>query len=536
MNAKYFLLLLGLLFACRPSNEGVNKGKRPNIIFIMTDDHAYQALSAYDSTLISTPNIDRIAREGMIFQNAFVTNSICSPSRAVALTGKFSHLNTVRDNLDTFDINQQTFPKILQSEGYETAIFGKWHLKSTPQGFDHWEVLPDQGHYYHPEFLTANGTIKTRGYVTNLITDKAINYLNQRDQDKPFLLIYNHKAPHRQWWPEIGDLEEFTQRDFAKPPTLHDDYEGRGRAANEAEMRIDEHMALSMDNKIHPDLVKKLSYTEFMNWYVPSYQQRFNRLSDTEKAAWSKFYHPINSAFEQMRLTGKELVEWKHNRYLQDYLGTIRSVDRNVGRLLNYLDENNLADNTIIIYTSDQGFYLGEHGWFDKRFMYEESFRTPLLIRYPDKVKPGSVNQDLVQNIDFAPTMLDVAGVDIPADMQGMSMTPLLKGADQEWRDELYYHYYEYPGIHMVKRHYGIRTDRYKLIHFYHDIDEWELYDLKADPNEMTNVYGDLAYGDIQNELHDRLENLRKYYKDSAALDLQYIETDEKRLRSLGWL
>lgn len=537
MKACLTTLCFITLLAC--SNEGTPEApsKRSNIILIITDDHAYQALSAYDSSLIQTDHIDRIAKEGMIFHKAFVTNSICSPSRAVALTGKFSHLNSVRDNLDTFDIQQVTFPKILQANGYETAIYGKWHLKSEPQGFDYWEVLPDQGNYYHPEFLTPNGEIKESGYVTDVITDKAIAYLDSlRDTSKPFMLMYNHKAPHRQWWPSMHDLEDWKYRKIPVAKSLFDNYRNRGTAAKSAEMRIFDHMALTMDNKIAPEILAELEYTEFMDWYSSSYTARFNRLTKDEQAQWMKVYGPINKDFQHTQPKGQSLALWKYQRYMEDYLGTIQSVDRNIGRLLQYLDEHDLTDNTMIIYTSDQGFYLGEHGWFDKRFMYEESFRTPLLIRYPQQIKSGIDNNDLVQNIDLAPTILEVAGVGIPQDMQGLSLVPLFHQNNTNWRDELYYHYYEYPGIHMVKRHYGIRTDRYKLIHFYYDIDEWEMYDLALDPNEMNNIYDNPDYEKIRIDLEKRLSQLRITYKDSSELDAKFIQSDEARLRKLGWL
>lgn len=532
------VLFLSVIFiACTEEKaEMEEKPDRPNVVLIISDDHAYQALSAYDDKLISTPEIDRIANNGMIFNKSFVTNSICSPSRAVVLTGKFSHLNSVRDNLDTFDTNQLTIPRILKENGYETAIYGKWHLKSEPQGFDYWEVLPDQGHYYHPEFKSVNGINKEEGYVTDIITDKAIHYLDTlRDKERPFLLVYNHKAPHRQWWPSMHDLEDFKYKKIPVAKSLFDTYENRGRASKEAEMRIRDHMALSMDNKIAPEILAQFDYEEFMDWYESSYTERFNRLNDSEKEQWQAVYGPINEDFAKNQPKGQALTLWKYQRYLEDYLGTIKSVDRNIGRVLNKLEEEGLAENTMIIYTSDQGFYLGEHGWFDKRFMYEESFRTPLLISYPKLIKAKTVNNDLVQNIDIAPTILELAGIEKNDEMQGLSLMPLFEGNNKGWRDELYYHYYEYPGIHMVKRHYGIRTENYKLIHFYYDIDEWELYDLELDPVEMNNVYGKEEYADIQEQLKVRLNNLRIQYQDSKSLDSAFIESDIKRLKKLGW-
>ena len=348
--------------------------------------------------------------------------------------------------------------------------------------------------------------------------------------------MYNHKAPHRQWWPSMHDLEDFKYKKIPVPETLFDEYKTKSNASVEAEMRIADHMALTMDNKIAPEILEKLDYTEFLDWYSGSYSERFNRLSKEEQEQWLKVYGPINADFEQNTPKGKALTLWKYQRYMEDYLGVIKSVDRNIGRLLNYLDDNNLTENTVVVYTSDQGFYLGEHGWFDKRFMYEESFRTPLLIRYPHAIEAGSVNSDLVQNIDFAPTVLGIAEVNIPEDMQGLSLLPLFKGDNASWRDALYYHYYEYPGIHMVKRHYGIRTNRYKLIHFYYNIEAWELYDLENDPKELNNVYGNSEYKAIQEDLHKRLEALRTQYKDdSDSLNQQWIQSDIERLKSLGW-
>jgi len=510
-----------------------DKNSQPNIIYIMTDDHAYQAIGAYGSTINETPNIDRLAEEGMRFDRAYVTNSICSPSRAVTLTGKFSHLNSVKDNLDVFDGSQQTYPKLLQQHGYETAIYGKWHLKSTPTGFDHWEVLPDQGHYYHPEFRTPEGEVKETGYVTNIITKKAINYLDSlRDKSKPFMLMYHHKAPHRQWWPDMQDIESATQKTYPEPDSLFDDFEHQGTAAKGAEMRIGDHMGLTLDNKIKPELANAMGYEEFLDWYESSYDERYNRLTDKEKAYWDSVYGPINDEFASKKLKGKELIRWKYQRYMQDYLATVDSVDRNIGYLLDYLDKSGLADNTIVVYTSDQGFYLGEHGWFDKRFMYEESYRTPLIVRWPGKVEQGISTDKLVQNIDYAPTMLQWAGVEVPADMQGKSLIPLLTEQEGNWRDALYYHYYEHDGIHMVKRHYGVRTDRYKLIHFYHDVDEWELYDLETDPSERNNLIKDPAYKQVFAKLKLRLEQLRHQYQDSDELAQSMIKSDLKRLQT----
>ena len=331
---KLILLIASIaIFGCK-TEEKDTTSTPPNILFIITDDHAYQALSAYDDKLIQTPHIDRLAKEGMIFQKAFVTNSICSPSRAVALTGKFSHLNSVRDNLDVFDTLQVTFPRLLQNVGYETAIYGKWHLKSNPKGFDYWEVLPDQGHYYHPELKSDSGLTKHSGYVTDVITDRAIHYLDSlRNKQKPFMLMYNHKAPHRQWWPSMHDLEDFKYKKIPVPETLFDEYKTKSKASEEAEMRIKDHMALSADNKIAPEILERLKFEEFLDWYEGAYKERFNRLTQEEQEQWLKVYGPINEDFEKNTPKGKALTLWKYQRYMEDYLGTIKSVDRNIGKV-----------------------------------------------------------------------------------------------------------------------------------------------------------------------------------------------------------
>ena len=526
---KTFLFAFTLLFiGCQPSTpEQSGTDQKLNIIFVMTDDHAYQAISAYGSKLINTPNIDRLANEGMRFDKAFVTNSICSPSRAVIITGKHSHMNGLRDNIQVFDSSQQTLPKLMQAFGYQTAMVGKWHLKSTPTGFDFWKVLPGQGHYYHPEFRTPEGVVKETGYVTDVITDIAIDWLEEkRDPEKPFMLMYQHKAPHREWWPSQDHLSDIGKQTYPEPPSLFDDYQNRGRAAKEAEMRISDHMGLTNDNKIKPAIAEALGFSDFLPWYSRAHLNSYNRMTEAEKANWESVYGPINEEFQNDTPKGEELTRWKYQRYMQDYLSSIRSVDENLGRLLDYLDSTGLAENTMVVYTSDQGFYLGEHGWFDKRFMYEESFRTPLIVRWPDNVKPGTVNTDLVQNLDFAQTFLDAAGAEIPSDMQGRSLVPLLSGQKVDWRNSIYYHYYEYPGIHAVKRHYGVRTDRYKLIHFYHDVDEWELYDLEKDPNEMKNVINDPEYAEVRETMMAELKKLQEQYQDSYELSQQILTSD----------
>ncbi len=516
-------------FSCQQKKERkeTQKAKRPNIIFMMSDDHAYQAISAYSDKLTQTPNIDRIANEGMLFKNACVTNSICAPSRAVILTGKHSHLNGKTDNYFPFDTTQVTFPQILQEAGYQTAMFGKLHFGNSPKGFDEFKILPGQGNYYNPDFITKNeGTITVEGYVTDIITDMTIDWLEkERDEDKPFMLFYLHKAPHREWLPAERHYKTFTQKTFPEPETLFDDYKGRGSAAKTAEMNLLTYMNWAGDSKIRPELMDELGIPETCDWDKAAFATEVERQNAEQRAKWDAVYDPINEEFKKnyKNMTEKELMQWRYQRYMQDYLGTIAAVDEGVGSVLDYLDEKGLADNTIVVYTSDQGFYLGEHGWFDKRFIYNESFKTPLLVRWPQVIKPGSVNTQMVQNLDFAQTFLEAAGVDAPSDMQGESLIPIFNGHTEGFRDAVYYHYYEYPSVHMVKRHYGIVTEDYKLIHFYYDVDEWELYDRKKDVNEMTNVYNDPAYAEVVKELHEKLKDLRVKYKDSPELDSTYI-------------
>jgi len=487
-------MALSMLPSCTSVGQtGWGKRKQPNIIFIMTDDHASHALSCYGSKINKTPNLDRLAKEGMLFKNCFCTNSICAPCRAVILTGKYSHLNGVIDNRKKFDGTQQTFPKLLQKAGYQTAMIGKWHLKTDPTGFDYWNVLPGQGTYYNPVMIEMGQRKKYTGYTTDIITDHCLKWLKKRKDNKPFCLMYHHKAPHRRWEPGPKYLNMYDDVTMPEPDNLFDDYSNRGRAAREQDMSIEKTMD-KRDLKLIPP----------------------GDLNPEQKKLWDAAYNPKNEAFEKANLQGRDLVRWKYQRYIKDYLRCIASVDDNVGRLLDFLDESGLTDNTIVFYTSDQGFYLGDHGWFDKRFMYEESLRMPLLARYPGKIKAGSLNDDIVLNLDFGPTFLDLAGVSKPPDMQGSSIRRLLRGKTPgNWRKSMYYRYYEYPAVHSVKRHYGVRTERYKLIHFYHDIDEWELYDLRKDPREMKNVYDDPAYADTVKQLKAELERLRKKYKDT---------------------
>lgn len=493
---------------------------RPNILFIFTDDHAAHAISAYGSRINQTPNLDRIAQEGMLFRHCFCTNSICGPSRAVIQTGKYSHKNGFLMNGDKFDGTQQTFPKLLQAAGYQTAVIGKWHLGEhmPPQGYNYSEVLIGQGPYYNPPMLKdADGSgrqvrVKYTGYTTDIITDLALDWLqNGRDPSKPFMLMYQHKAPHREWEPGPKHLTLYDDVVIPEPVNLFDDYATRGRAAREQDMTIAKTLT-PRDLKLVPP----------------------PNLTPEQLAAWNAAYEPKNEEFRRANLQGDDLVRWKYQRYIKDYLRCIASVDENVGRVLDYLDQAGLAQNTVVIYSSDQGFFLGDHGWFDKRFMYEESYRQPLMIRWPGVTKPGSIDEHLVSNVDFAETFLEIAGVEIPSDMQGRSLVPLLKGEDPpDWRKSHYYHYYEFlndrPTPHMVRRHYGVRTDRYKLIHFY-NLDEWELYDLHTDPHEMRNLYGEPQYAEVVQELQAEIARWQRELE--APDDRGSVEKDPPSLRA----
>jgi len=498
----------------RPALAGMASGSdRPNIVFVYSDDHAYQAVSAYGGRLAAvapTPNIDRIADAGLLFRNSFVTNSICGPCRAVVLTGKHSHINGFMRNGQKFDGSQQTFPKLLRNAGYQTAIVGKWHLSSDPTGFDFWEVLPGQGHYYNPDFITPRGKEQVHGYVTDIITDKALDWLKtKRDRTKPFMLMVQNKAPHRQWEPGPDHLTTYDDVSIPEPANLFDDYEGRGSAAKKQDMTIAETMRLEMDLKVWDKEASDKASGQYRGW-----QRTLGRMDEQQRARWEAAYGPKNEAFKKANLEGKELVRWKYQRYMKDYLRCIASIDDNVGRVLDYLEASGLADNTVVFYSSDQGFYLGEHGWFDKRFIYEESLRTPLLVKWPGVVRPGSDTNALVQNLDCAETFLDIAGCDVPADMQGRTLVPVMKGrTPADWRTSIYYHYYEGEGrVHNVYKHYGVRTDRYKLVYFY-TLDEWEFYDLESDPHEMRSQYDNPEYASKIKELKHELTRLRKLYR-----------------------
>lgn len=502
---------LSSLAACGTPKKPAAEAKKPmNIVYIMCDDHSFQTISAYDQRYTQTPNIDRIAREGVRFTNSFVANSLSGPSRACMLTGKHSHANGFTDNTTVFDGSQQTFPKLLRENGYQTAMIGKWHLVSEPTGFDHWDILTGQGDYYNPTFIRNGEKLQREGYATNIVTDVALNWMDSiRNPEKPFCLFIHHKAPHRTWMPDTCDLDLYNDVAYPLPENFYDKYEGRIPASKQ-EMSIIEDMDLVYDLK----MADKENEIHTGNAGLEQAGRRiYNAMNPAQKAAWDKHYDPVIRRFKEAKLTGKALAEWKYQQYMRDYLRVIHSVDRNVGRVLDYLEKHNLLENTMIVYTSDQGFYMGEHGWFDKRFMYEESFRTPLLVRLPGG-KRGDVEQ-MVQNIDYGPTILDLAGVPVPADMHGVSFLPLLRGEQPaDWRKSLYYHFYEYPAEHAVRRHYGVRTERYKLIHFYNDIDCWELYDLKEDPSEMHNIYGQPGTETITANLKEELLKLQVQYND----------------------
>ena len=495
------------------------KVQRPNIVFFLVDDHALKALSAYEGSLIETPNLDRIANKGMRFDAACVTNAICAPSRTVILTGTHSHINGVIDNGSRFDAAQPTFPLLMQEAGYQTALIGKWHLKSDPVGFDYWEILIGQGQYYAPEFIRSmNGSEPEKnslsGYCTDVTTDLTIDWLtDKRNPHKPFLLLCHHKAPHRSWLPGPNQLQLFKDTQFPEPETLFDDWKGRSSAASTQEMTIKDHMYMWHDLMVPPreadaELEGPDKWAEGM----------LARMNDAQQKAWDETFDQANKSFYEGNLQGDDLVRWKYQRYMQNYLRCIKGIDENVGRLLDWLEENKLADNTIVVYASDQGFFLGEHGWYDKRFMYEPCLRIPLLISWPNVTQHGSKTDLLVQNLDLAPTLLDAAGISVPEHMQGDSLVPILKGDTPQWRDSIYYHYYEYPGAHQVQKHEGVRTDRYKLISYY-DIGEWELFDFQTDPQEVDNLYDNPTYAMIQQDLEEALEKLKQQYNVPARTE-----------------
>lgn len=518
-----------LVVASFANKAEASNPKKYNVVYIMTDDHSYQTISCYDKRYINTPNIDRLAKEGVRFTQSFVANSLSGPSRACMLTGKHSHMNgkTNNEHGHEFDQNQQTMPKLLHNAGYQTCMIGKIHLEGTPQGFDTWCILPGQGDYYDPKFIVPKGnpldpnvatdTVQVQGYVTDIITQKSIDWLENRDKTKPFALFIHHKTSHRNWMADTVDLKAFEDVEFDFPDNFFDDYKGRD-AAKMQEMEVTRDLDPVYDLKLLKDSPKTR-----LKWMYSRNDDKegiHGRLRPEVKAKFDSLYDPISEYYWKANLQGKELAKFKFNRYMRDYLKVLLSLDRNIGKVYQYLKEHNLLENTLIVYTSDQGFYMGEHGWFDKRFMYEESMRTPLVMRMPKGLNKRGDVTELVQNIDYAPTFLDLAGVKIPEDIQGVSLLPLLKnnGKVKNWkRHGLYYHFYEYPGEHSVRRHYGIRGERYKLMHFYGDIDKWELYDLLKDPKEMNNVYDDAKYKKVVDSMKIELNKLKVLYKAENA-------------------
>ncbi len=502
---------------------------RPNIVFVFSDDHAPHAIGAYGGDLEQlnpTPNIDALASQGMLFRNSFCTNSICGPSRAVILTGKHSHKNGFMNNGNRFNPDQQTFPKLLQQAGYQTAMFGKWHLGSDPQGFDAWEVLPGQGEYYNPRMKTPDGRKEYTGYCTDIVTELALNWLKDgRQEDQPFMLMCQHKAPHRCWMPPLRYLELYDDIDIPEPETLFDRWQDNTFAARNQEMEIDRHMHLVFDLFVDPpenfDPEKEQGTDK-------SAYRNMQRMTSQQKQLWDAAYGPKNAAFREANLSGPDLVRWKYQRYMKNYLRCVTTVDDSVGQLMDYLEESGLADNTVFIYSSDQGFYLGDHGWYDKRWMYEESLRMPFIAKWPGEIEAGSEQMAMIQNLDYAETFLDIAGADVPADMQGRSLVPLMRGKlPDDWRTSIYYHYYEYPSVHMVPRHNGVRTELYKLMHFY-QFDEWEFYDLASDPDELTNQFNNPQYADQIADLKSELRRLEELYQDNSDRTEQTSEWQAK--------
>ena len=556
MDNKSLLSFAALSFiaaTAQAQQKAAAATQRPNIVYIMCDDHAFQCISAYGSPiskLAPTPNIDRIAQRGMRFDRAFVENSLSTPSRACLMTGLYSNQNGQRQLGEGIDTTRTFFTEQLQQAGYQTAVVGKWHMGCDPKGFDYYHIYNDQGQYYNPQYRgtdTDGKYIVEEGYSTDLTTDHALSFIEHRDASKPFCLLLHHKAPHRNWLANTKYFGMYDNVTFPMPETFYDDYETRGSAVRTQKMSVTKDMRWEQDFKV-PEMLDTANADSWDSYL--SLMNEVNRMNPEQRIAWGKYYFPRNRRLLEARLTGKELDEWKYQNYIRDYMSVIKSVDESVGRVLDYLDSHGLTDNTIIVYTSDQGFYMGEHGWFDKRFMYEESLRTPLLIAYPGHIQPGTVCNKLVQNIDYAPTFLDLAGISKPKELPGRSLTPIFKAGDKVkgWRNSIYYHYYDYPTYHMVRKHDGVRTDRYKLIHFYgaggldavkenkyqrqpgtrehgcmtyltslgyfepkdSAVNYNELYDLQADPHELNNLYGKPGYEKITKQLQKQLNDYRK--------------------------
>ena len=553
MNSKSIISLAALSCVTAAYAQQQKAQQHPNIVYIMCDDHAYQCISAYGSALSKlapTPNIDRLAERGMRFDRAFVENSLSTPSRACLMTGQYSHQNGQRQLGEGIDTTRTFFTELLQEAGYQTAVVGKWHMGCDPKGFDYYHVYNDQGQYWNPQYRgtdTNNEFVVEEGYSTDLTTDHALDFIEHRDPSKPFCLLLHHKAPHRNWQANLKYLGMYDDVEFPMPENFYDDYATRGSAARTQKMSVTRDMRWEQDFKV-PEMLD-LNNPDSQDSYN-ALMGEINRMTPEQRSAWGRYYFPRNRRMLEAQLKGKDLDNWKYQVYIRDYMSVIASVDESVGRVLDYLDKNGLTDNTMIVYTSDQGFYMGEHGWFDKRFMYEESLRTPLIVSYPGHTKPGSVCNRLVQNIDYAPTFLALAGVSQPKDMPGRSLVPVLDNGDnvKNWRQSIYYHYYDYPTYHMVRKHDGVRTDRYKLIHFYgkggldavpenkyqnvpgtreyatlkglesigyfepkdEAVDYCELYDLQADPHEQNNIFGKPGTEKITKQLQLELNKYRK--------------------------
>jgi arylsulfatase A-like enzyme len=509
-----FVSLIAIFSFCVPpvgAMAGAKGGPagpgRPNILFLFSDDHALKALGAYagGDALIATPQLDRLAGEGLVFRNNFCANSICGPSRAAILTGKHAHVNGMLGNERVFDGSQPTLPKYLRAAGYQTAIVGKWHLVSEPTGFDYWKVLPGQGYYYNPDFRTPEGIVTIEGHSTDVITDEALAWLRGgRDPERPFFLMAQYKAPHRNWMPALRYLDDFEDRTFPEPPGLLDDPAEAGPPFEGATVSLRRDLWNAFDLKLPP------SFGGPNN--MRPYRAAFGRMTPEQNEAWDAAYDPRNAAFVEAGLEGDALERARYDRFIKDYLRTVRGLDDNIGRILDYLEESGLADNTLVVYSSDQGFYLGEHGMFDKRWMYETSFRMPLLVRWPGVTPPGREVTELTQNIDFAPTLLRAAGVPVPGDMQGVSLLPLLRDPQAELeRRALYYSYHDERGG-GVPMHEGIRTARFKLIYFA-ALDRWELYDLSEDPEERNNLADDPARAELLRNMKAEFRKLREHYR-----------------------